>query len=190
MEFEADEVTELLRRIQDGDESANNDLFTLVYPWLRKLARSRRARWSGDYTMSTTAILHEAYIKLTRSSSRNWKDRAHFFRVAARAIKQVLQRHREEKHTIKRGGGKIPEEFQDSQVAGMETAEDIAALEEALSALETQGERSVRVFECRRLAGLSVEQTAKELGISPMTVKRESRFIESWLRDQIKSDSE
>jgi RNA polymerase sigma factor (TIGR02999 family) len=184
-DYPDDSITKMLRLISAGDADASSELFEMVYPYLKKLARARRRAWSGDHTMSSTALISEAYLKLSASSNQDWKDRAHFFRVVSRAMRQILINYREKKDTQTRYPGTPLLELDADRVAVLESASDIAALEEALQSLETKDERLVRVFECRRLAGLSIAETAAALGMSVSTVKRDSKFVDTWLRNEI-----
>ncbi len=180
-------VTQLLDRSRNGDPVASNQLYEAIYPHLRRLAGAQRGRWSGDYTLSTTALINEAYMKLANTKSDNWQDRVHFFRVAARAMRQILQNYRGAKNADKRGAGTSAEQYDDALHAAIESAEHLAMIEEVLSELEKQNPRLVAVFECRRLAGLSITEPADTLGLSESTVKRDSKFIEAWIKDALKN---
>lgn len=180
-------VTVLLDQMRNGNPSASNELYTAIYPHLKRLAGAQRHRWSGDHTMSSTALINEAYMKLANASNNDWKDRVHFFRVASRAMRQILQNYREKKNAGKRNGGVDADEFDDSRHAAIASAEYLVAIEDVLSELEQQDPRLVAVFECRRVAGLSISETAEKLKLSESTVKRDSKFIEAWIKDALKN---
>lgn len=167
-------VTAVLAGVRAGDEGAMHRLFALVYDELHRLARSHRRRWSGDDTMNTTALLHEAFIKLTAGTVPHFENRHHFFATAAKAMRQVLVNYAEARHAAKRGAGAehVPLEDEHMLVAE-DTIGELLDLDRALRALEARSPRQCRVVECRVFGGLSVEETAEALEISPATVKRE-----------------
>ncbi len=180
----SDEVTRLLHRAREGDAEAFDALFEVVYGELRKLARSVR-RSSGSETLNTTALVHEAYVKLTPSRALDWTDRKHFFGVAARAMRQVLVNAAERRSAIKRGGGQVPVSFDEALHGSVRSADSVLALDAALSDLDAANPRQARVVEYRFFAGLSVEETAAALEVSEATVKRDWRFARAWLADRI-----
>lgn len=178
------DVTQLLHRAHEGDAEAFDRLFEMVYDELRRLARSVRRRGAPE-TVNTTALVHEAYVKLTPSKALSWKDRSHFFGVAARAMRQVLTNAAEMRSAKKRGGGEVALSF-DERRHGMSVSPDqMLDLNRALEQLETANPRQVRVVECRFYAGLSVEETAEVLGVSEPTVKRDWRFARAWLESAL-----
>ncbi|MEM6641142.1 MAG: ECF-type sigma factor [Pseudomonadota bacterium] len=180
------DVTLLLGKMREGDQAASNDLFNAIYPHLKRLAAAQRYRWSGDYTLSSTALINEAYMKLANANGDDWKDRVHFFRVASLAMRQILQNYRAKKTTGKRGSGMETEEYDDTRVAAVASAERMVRVQEILDELKSQDPRLVAVFECRRVGGLSISETAAELDLSESTVKRDSKFIEAWIKDALK----
>ena len=181
-----EEITRLLASASAGDATAFDQVFQLVYDELRRLARQvRRGRASA--TLNTTALVHEAYLRLLPSQELAWESRSHFMGVAARAMRQVLVRAAERRATAKRGSGSahvpLEESFQrplGSESEGVEP-ERILALDAALGRLETLSARQARVVECRFFAGLSVEETARTLDISEPTVKRDWSAARAWL---------
>ena len=177
------DVTQLLQQAEHGDEDAFDRLFDIVYQELRQLARSVR-RGGAPETINTTALVHEAYVKLTPSKQLSWQNRNHFFGVAARAMRQVLVNAAEKRSAKKRGGGQVPLEF-DERLHGAVDPTDILDLDEALQALEKSNPRQARVVECRFFSGLSVEETAAALGVSEPTVKRDWRFARAWLSEAL-----
>ena len=183
----SDEITTRLRAAQQGDREALDEVFELVYQELWQMARAQRRRWSGDNTLDTTALVHEAYLKLVDQSSAQWNDRTHFLAVAARAMRQVLVNYAEARRTQKRGGGATTVSLEDFNPVSHEVADDVIALHEALDRLGAVNNRQARVVEARFYAGLSIDETANVLGISPATVKRDWTLASAWLHREIKT---
>jgi RNA polymerase sigma factor (TIGR02999 family) len=182
---EPHEVTVLLRAAAEGDPLALDRLFEAVYGELKRLAQSHRRKWSGDYTLNTTALVHEAYLKLVRQSEVSWADRGHFYAVASRAMRQILVTYAERRRAAKRGGGAEPLSLDEVNPVAPDAAEEILALDEALRRLAALEERQSRVVECRFFAGMPVKETAEVLGLSPATVKRDWALASAWLRREI-----
>jgi RNA polymerase sigma factor (TIGR02999 family) len=153
-----------------------------IYDQLRQIAHSHRIRWVGDPTVCTTALVHEAYLKLARSPLR-FRSRAHFLATSSRAMRQVLVTYAEARCAQKRGGGDRALPLEEGCVSGLsdEDAAEITAIGEALRRLARYDERGARVVECRFFAGLTVEETAEALDLSPATVTRTWRSIRTWL---------
>lgn len=177
---EQDTVTRLLEAVRSGDDEAIERLFGLAYDELHRLARVVRIGRAGA-TLNTTALVHEAYIKLMPSKAPDIESRAHFFRIVARAMRQVLFNAAQARLAKKRGGGQVAITFGDDIGAGPADAETVIAIERALISLEALDPRQARIVECRFFAGLSVEETAAALGISEPTVKRDWRVARAWL---------
>lgn len=177
-------VTRLLADFERGDSGALDALFPIVYDDLRAIARRQRGRWNGDTTLDTTALVHEAYLKLTGTENVSARTRIHFLRVAARAMRQILSNYSRDRRAAKRGGAfaHVP---LDEATAGAVHADDqanlIAALDDALHRLECVDRRLADVVECRFYGGLTIEDTAAALDISPATVKREWSLARAWL---------
>src|SRR2546427_626569 len=141
---------------------------------------------SAGHTLSTTALVHEAYLKLVNIHQVEWRDRAHFFAMAARLMRRILIDYARGKRREKRGGDAVQVQLTDAfDVPGPVAADDLVALDEALARLEAQSERQCRVVECRCFAGLSLEETAQTLGISVATVKRDWDFSRAWLNREL-----
>ncbi|MEZ4702750.1 MAG: ECF-type sigma factor [Rhodothermales bacterium] len=175
-----------------GDEDALGELFEAVYTEMHRLAAVQRARWVGDFTINTTALVHEVYEKLSRAPSPGWSSRGHFFALAAKAMRQVLYTYAEQKNAQKRGGELIKFSLEDGEyeTRGVFTFSDdqalhLIALEDALRRLEQHSPRESRIVECRFYLGLSVEETAEMLKISPATVKRGWAVAKAWLYNEI-----
>ena len=181
-------VTRLLRAVQEGDQVALNQLFSLVYEDLRQRAHWQRGKWHGNLTLNTTALVHEAYIKLVDQTSVEWESRAHFLSVAAKAIRHILIDYARQKKAEKRGGDVHKVSLEELQLAGVEVemteekAETLIAVEEALKLYEKEDARAASVVECRFFGGMTVEETATALNTSPRTVKRDWALAQAWLK--------
>lgn len=189
----AGEVTALLARWAAGDARAAAGVFTLAYEELRALARAQRRRWRGDGTLDTTALVHEAYLKLAGGSRLVARERAHFLAVASRAMRQVLANYARARRAGRRGGdaafvpldealAEAPEAPTPEEVERLERLE---ALEGALERLEAVSPRQCRVVECRFLGQLSIGDTAVALGVSEATVKRDWTVAQAWLHREL-----
>lgn len=188
-ESQRDDITRLLRSATEGDERAFDRVFQIVYDELHGLAHHVRRGRSA--TLNTTALVHEAYLRLLPSQDYPWEGRSHFMGVAARAMRQVLVRAAERKSTAKRGGGKADVSLDESHHkalggSGAVEPEQVLVLDEALDRLEAMNPRQARVVECRFFAGMSVEETAAALDISTPTVKRDWRAARAWLARELK----
>ncbi|MGH9379001.1 MAG: ECF-type sigma factor [Thermoanaerobaculia bacterium] len=183
MEQDEREITELLRALSGGGAGALDELFEAVYGELRRLAHGQRRRWRGEETLNTTALLHEAYLKLSAGQRRRWEDRGHFFAVAAKAMRQILIDRARWSQADRRGGeGKLEALSRSAPPAVPPAAqEELLALDQALHRLEALDERQARVVECRFFGGLGVEETAEAVGVSTATVKRDWRAARAWL---------
>jgi len=183
----APDVTELLRLAEEGDRTAFGEVFDLVYGELHRLARAQRRRWEGDTTLDTTSLVHEAYLKLVGQGEKRWNDRNHFMAVAATAMRHLLVSYARRRRAAKRGGGAEPIPLDDFNPVSEEVAEDVVALHESLERLEAVSPRQVSVVEARFFLGLSVEETATALAISPATVKRDWAMASAWLYRDIRT---
>jgi RNA polymerase sigma factor (TIGR02999 family) len=180
-------VTRLLGEIEQGRREALDELFPLLYAELHAQAHRQRERWQGDYTLDTTSLVHEAYIKLVGHGRVAARSRGHFVAVAAKAMRDILCNHARDRQRQKRGGG-APVVTLDERLAAQRPvvmddaqADTIIALEAALSRLEQHDLRQGRVVECRFFGGLSIEDTAAALSLSPATVKRDWALARAWL---------
>jgi RNA polymerase sigma factor (TIGR02999 family) len=183
----------LLQQLAAGDRSAFDRLVPLVYDELHRIARRRRRQWQGQDTLDTTALLHEAYLKLADGSSPGWQNRAHFLGVASNAMRQVLIDHARRRSTAKRGGERVhvPLHLVEEALRQAEPPSGVAddllvALEDALRRLGRWNHRQMRIVECRFFAAMSIEETAEALGTSPATVKRGWRMAQAWLYRDLK----
>jgi RNA polymerase sigma factor (TIGR02999 family) len=186
------EITRLLRAMESGDPTAAHSLYDSVYADLHALAARQRRRWSGNETLGTTALVHEAFLKLAQTESPSWSDRRHFFSVASRAMRQVLVDYAERSSAAKRGGGGVSVPLVESRLSDFREggAEDVLTLHAALNELELEHPRWVRVVECRFFSGLSVAETAEVLDISPATVKRAWSQARAWLGERLEAGEE
>jgi RNA polymerase sigma factor (TIGR02999 family) len=181
-------VTSLLDALRAGNRDAFEQLFPLVYDELHKLAGIQRRRWEGDDTLNTTALVHEAYLRLVDQSAPQWVNRPHFMAVAATAMRQILLDYAKRKQAAKREGSRnyIPLHELEDLLAGNGDAsqalpEALIALDSALVRLEEHNPRQRSVVECRFFAGMTIEDTAEALDLSPATVKRDWTMAQAWL---------
>ena len=178
------EVTELLIRWGDGKEDALDRLMPLVYAELRKLARSYVRGERPNHTLNATALVNEAYIRLADQRETQWQNRAHFYGIAAQLMRRVLIDHARKKQSEKRGGGEVPIEF-DERIGAPRRPSELIALDDALQSFARIDARGARIVELRQFGGLTVEEVADVLHISPATVKREWTAAKAWLKREI-----
>lgn len=182
------EVTRLLREWSSGNQEALEKLLPLVYDELRRQAGGFFLRERGEHTLQPTALVHEAYLRLVGQDAIDWKDRAHFFGIAGRTMRQVLVDHARARNAEKRGGGRIHVALDAADAAGAATPPrpmDLLDLDRALSRLGAFDERQARLVELRLFAGLTIEESAEALQISHATVSREWRHAEAWLQREM-----
>jgi len=181
-------VTELLRAWGDGDDDALERLTPLVEAELRRLARGYMGRERRGHTLQATALVNEAFLRLTDARHLPWQDRAHFLGISARLMRRVLVDHARSRRYRKRGGGAQHVTLSDGLAALPEPAVDVLALDRALEALAAVDVRKSRVIELRFFGELSVEETAEVLHVSPDTVKRDWRLAKLWLLRELEGD--
>jgi RNA polymerase sigma factor (TIGR02999 family) len=179
-------VTELLRAHEAGESDAFGRLVPLVYDDLRRIARGQLRRLSPGQTLDTTAVVHEAYLKLVDQSRASWQDRRHFLAVSAMAMRQILVDYARRRGRLKRGGDAQQEPLEDVPAAVAADAESLLEVDLALGKLAAIAPRLVRVVECRYFAGLSEQETADALGLSLRTAQREWLKARAWLRAELK----
>jgi RNA polymerase sigma factor (TIGR02999 family) len=182
------DITARLRQAREGDASAFAEVYTALYDELHRMARLQRRSWSGDHTLDTTALVHEAYLKLVDHRQAQWIDRAHFVAVAAKAMRHVLVNYAERRRAAKRGGGAVTVGLDDiANQVGTAVEDEVLALHEALDRLAVLSPRQEQVVEARFFGGLSIEETAMALTISPATVKRDWQLASAWLQREMKA---
>jgi RNA polymerase sigma factor (TIGR02999 family) len=181
------EVSRLLRDAQGGDESALARLMPLVYDELHGLARRSLRRERTGHTLQTTALIHEAYLRLVGADVR-WEGRVHFFAVAATIMRRILVDHARGRERDKRGGGVVPARLDDVVVAQSQPDEQLLALDAALERLSSFDARKARVIELHYFGGLTYDETAQALGVSAATVDRELRLAKVWLYRQLRPE--
>lgn len=179
------EVTRLLIAWSNGDQAALDELLPLVYQELHRLSHHHLERERSDHTLQTTALIHEAYLRLIDWKSAQWQNRVHFFAVAAQMMRRILVDHARARRRQKRGGGAQQVTFDEALEVSDERAAEVVALDEALSALAAFDERKSRMVELRFFGGLSIEETAVVLQVSPGTVMRDWTLAKTWLQREI-----
>jgi RNA polymerase sigma factor (TIGR02999 family) len=185
------DVTRILGAIEQGDPQAAEQLLPLVYDELRKLAAQRLAGEGPSHTLEPTALVHEAYLKLVGpDAQRPWNGRVHFFAAAAEAMRRILIDHARRKHRTRRGGGRKRVELQDVDAVAASEADELLALDEALTQLAAADARKAELVRLRYFAGLTLEQAADLLGISRATAARHWAFARAWLYDAMTRDNE
>jgi RNA polymerase sigma factor (TIGR02999 family) len=178
-------ITELLQAWNRGDEDALRQLIPLVYQDLKRLARRNLARRSQEHTLQATALVHEAYIRLASKCEVHWEDRVHFFAVMARMIRGILVDHARARTADKRGGGALTLTLDQTVAIANHGGIELLDLDNALTRLGDIDPQQSRVVELRFFAGLSIDETAEALGISPATVKRDWAFAKTWIQREI-----
>jgi RNA polymerase sigma-70 factor, ECF subfamily len=179
-----EDISTLLHAWSNGDHTALEQLTPVVYDELRRLARRYLRRERSGHSLQTTSLVNEAYIRLVDYKRMQWQDRAHFFAVSAQLMRRILVEHAR-RHNLKRGGAVAHVALEEAAEVGGERAAQLAALDDAMNALARLDPRKVQVVEMRFFGGLSVEETAEVLKISPVTVMRDWRFAKLWLNREL-----
>jgi RNA polymerase sigma factor (TIGR02999 family) len=189
MQAPTGEVTALLRRMKDGDKDVPEKLVPLVIDELRRLARHYMRNERVGHTLQPTALINEAYMRLAGYTEMDWQSRAHFIGVAASVMRQVLIDYARKKHAAKRGGSERDVELEEN-LAGIsnEQSTELLDLDRALDKLAEMNARQAKIVEMRYFGGLTVEETAEALGVSPITVKRDWAVARAWLSSQIRGE--
>jgi RNA polymerase sigma-70 factor, ECF subfamily len=180
-------VTDLLTRWSDGDDAALAELTPLVYEELRHLAHRQMGAERPDHTLQTTALVNEAYLRLADQANPRWQNRAHFFAVAARAMRRILVSYARSQRSQKRGGGALKLELDEAALVSPEESKEIVDLHEALERLGTLDSRKAQVVELKYFGGLNYDEMAEVLKISPVTVRRDWRFAKAWLYTELQN---
>lgn len=174
-------MTELLTRWRNGDVAARDALVPLVYDELRRIARRCLAGQKRNYTLQPTALVHEAYLRLTKHDSIDWQDRKHFFAMAAQMMRQILVDHVRKRAAAKRGGNTCTVAVDEASAMAPGPVIDLLSLDDAMQKLALLDPRQSQIVELRFFGGLSIEETAEVLDISPATTKREWATARIWL---------
>lgn len=180
------EITRLLEAVAQGDKTAEAALIPVVYEDLRRIASGYMRREAGAVTLQTTALVHEAYLRLARPNSLGWQNRTHFFAMAAKVMRQILVDHARARNSEKRGGHLIlrPEPL-DIPGVQLRDAEETLAVDMALARLAELDQRQAQIVEMRYFAGMTIEETAEALKLSPRTIKREWQLARAWLYGEL-----
>ena len=175
------DITGLLVAWRGGDRAAFDRLFPLVYDELRRIAHRQLGRERSNHTLGTTALVHEAYLKLVDQTRARFEDRAHFFAVAARAMRRILVDYARRHRAVKRGGAQAPVSLDDATLVPDQRADTLVALDQALTQLADLDARLSQVVECRFFGGLTAEETAEVLAVTSRTVRRDWVKAKGWL---------
>jgi RNA polymerase sigma factor (TIGR02999 family) len=189
METSPQSVTQLLQRWSDGDRGALEQLMPLVYSELRQMARRYMKQQPSGHTLQTTALIHEAYLRLVGQEEKRWENRAHFFGVAAQAMRHILVDHARARKMAKRGAGATQVSLDEALTICPERGTDLVALNDALTALAKLDERQSRVVELRFFGGLTEEEIGTVLKVSARTVRSDWRLARSWLLRELSKSS-
>jgi len=183
-------VTQMLQQWSSGDREAAERVLPLVYDELRRMASRQLRKASGAPTLQSTAIVHEVYLRLSQEGGLQWPSRGHFFAFSAHLMRRILVEHARRRNRAKRGGGQVPVPLEEADERGelaLSRNLDLLSLDEALTRLEALDPRKASVVELRFFSGLSLEETALELGVSSETVGREWRRARAWLYEALSS---
>jgi RNA polymerase sigma factor (TIGR02999 family) len=178
-------VTELLERWGQRDEAALAELTPLVYEELRRIAHRQMGGERADHTLQTTALVNEAYLRLADQTNPRWQNRAHFFAVAAGAMRRILVDYARSRRAEKRGGGALKIELDETALVSPQESKEIIELHEALERLATLDSRKAQVVELKYFGGLNYDEMAEVLNISSITVRRDWRFAKAWLYTEL-----
>ena len=178
---DSEQITSLLVEWRNGNQNALENLMPLVYDELRRIARRFMRRQADGHTFQTTELIHEAYLKLAHNEAQDWQNRAHFFGVAAQAMRHILVDYARSKQSQKRGGWQEKITLEENAAASFQRSDELVLLDDALKQLAALDERKSRVVELKYFGGLTNEEIAEVLKISPETVKRDWRFSRTWL---------
>lgn len=182
---ETSDVTQLLKRAQEGDENALNEFMPLVYNELRRVAANQLKTEREDHTLQATALVHEAYLRLLEQTEVDWRNRAHFFSIASEMMRRILVNYAVKRNAKKRGDGATKIALDEAFSLSNQQDINIVLLDEALTELGEFDEKQARIIELRFFGGLTIEETAEVLEISESTVKREWRIAKAWLKTRL-----
>jgi RNA polymerase sigma factor (TIGR02999 family) len=183
------DATLILRALQNGEidsHQAADELYPLLYQEIRRLAHGMMQSQRSDHTLQPTALVNEAFLKMVRREDAHYQDRAHFFRVAAKAMRQILVNYSRDRKALKRGGGRQRVTLDENLGIGPDCWFEVLALDEALTRLSAKDERMGRIIELRVFAGMTLAEAARVLGISPRTASNDWRVAKLWLLDELR----
>ena len=183
------DVTQLLVAWSNGDEAARDQLIPLVYEELHRLAHQYMNRERPGHTLQTSALVNEAFVRLVDQHDVHWQNRSHFFGIAAQMMRRVLVDYARSRQVEKRGGNAVQVTLNEDLIVSNERTAEVVALDDALKTLATLDPRKCQIVELRFFAGLSIDEAAQVLGISPGTVMRDWTLAKAWLRKEIKSSA-
>jgi RNA polymerase sigma factor (TIGR02999 family) len=188
------ELTQFLRRWREGDRDALDAMLPHVYDRLRSMAQARLRHEKSGHTLDTVGLVHEAYLRISNGTSPDWQDRAHFFAVAATAMRRILIDHAKQRSADKRGGGRVqveldPERLGDAGMAAEAEPEMLLAMDAALVRLAELYPRHAKAVELRYFGGLTLEEVGEALGVSAPTAMRDLRFAQAWLAKALRDDA-
>jgi RNA polymerase sigma factor (TIGR02999 family) len=184
------EATQILQAVSRGEPKAANELLSLVYEELRRLAAAKMAGEAPGHTLQATALVHEAWLRLTHGENRKWNDRAHFFAAAAEAMRRILVDNARRKRAARHGGGHQRVEMPQIASAILENSDKVLAVNEALEKFSLLDPEKAELVKLRYFVGMTLEQAAEALGISERTAKRYWAFARAWLHEEIKANGE
>ena len=179
------EITELLGEMRDGKTAAQSRLAVLVYEELHRIASRYMYKERPDHSLQATVLVNDAYLYLVNQEDRNWQNRSHFFAVAAQLMRRILIDHARNRNAAKRGGGRAAVQLEDALVIADDRMEEVIAVDLALTRLAEWDARLARIVEMRFFAGLTEDEIAEALGISPRTVKRDWKVAKAWLHGEL-----
>ena len=182
------DITQLLKDWSDGDQQALTKLIPLVYDELRRLAQRYMAQERPDHTLQTTALVHEAYLRLVDLNNVRWQNRAHFFGVSAQLMRHILVDYARNQHAAKRGGANLKLSLDEAVNLSDERAVELVALDDAMARLASLDPQKSRIAELRFFGGLNIEEVAEILGVSAATVVRQWRLARAWLNREISKE--
>ncbi len=185
----SNEITQLLIDLGDGDRSAVDSLMPMVYSGLHQIAERQLHGERAGHTLNSTALVHEAYLKLVDQNKVSWQNRSHFFAIASQAMRRILINYANAKKAQKRGGSGILATLDESEILGETRAEELLLLDDLLKELATMNERQSKVVEYRFFGGLTHEEIADVLGVSVPTVRLDWRLAKAWLSRELKKES-
>ena len=185
---DAQNITQLLQAASSGDREASDELFESVYRELRVVAKAQRRNWSGNDTLNTTALINEAYVRLAGTEFSSYRDRSHFFATASKAMRQVLINYAERLATAKRGSNASRVTLPELASISDTTLDELLTINMLLKTLEVKNERQCRLFECRVFGGMTIEETAAALDVSPATVKRDWALLSAWVYRELEQE--